>query len=349
MIIERSRIPIKQIITIGLLPSPIKVWWYRLKGAKIGPGVKIGPGSVVIAKDKLEIGANTTIGMFSVVEGDTISIGKRVKIRSFAMVDARDIVIGSDVIISETAIIHTLIPSAKSRIVIHDRAHIFPFTIIDPSREVEIGEESSVGYATYIFTHGAYKSKIDGYPVDFGEVHIGKRVWIPCRIFIMPSVTIGDDAVIGTGALVTRDIPAGVLAVGEPAKAIKTKDQYVPVYSSDEKYSMLVDILNEFCEYLQDFAHFQWSCDNSNTYPVWKLSDQNRYFELDLQHAANGNESKRLSVVLGDFPDHVHENWVESKKEWFSIETGSCSEHLSDFGEELREFFRRYGLYFARP
>jgi serine acetyltransferase len=42
----------------------------------------------------------------------------------------------------------------------------------------------------------------------------------------MPSVTIGDNCVIGAGAVVTRDIPPNSVAVGTPAKVIKTVDKY---------------------------------------------------------------------------------------------------------------------------
>lgn len=53
------------------------------------------------------------------------------------------------------------------------------------------------------------------------EIHIGKNVWIGARANILPGVTIGDNAVIGTGSVVTKDIPAHAVAVGNPARVIK--------------------------------------------------------------------------------------------------------------------------------
>ena len=60
--IPKQRIPVLKMLTVGLLPSPLKVWYYRMRGAKIGADVSIGPLSVVIAKQELEIGEGTHIG-----------------------------------------------------------------------------------------------------------------------------------------------------------------------------------------------------------------------------------------------------------------------------------------------
>ena len=52
-------------------------------------------------------------------------------------------------------------------------------------------------------------------------VVIGDNVWIGAGVSIMPGVTIGDDTVIGAGSVVTRDIPAGVVAVGTPCRVVR--------------------------------------------------------------------------------------------------------------------------------
>lgn len=53
-------------------------------------------------------------------------------------------------------------------------------------------------------------------------VTIGKNCWIGGSAIILPGVTIGDNCVIGAGSVVTKDIPANSVAVGNPAKIIKT-------------------------------------------------------------------------------------------------------------------------------
>ena len=52
-------------------------------------------------------------------------------------------------------------------------------------------------------------------------IRIGKRVWIGSNAVITKGVTIGDNSVIAAGAVVTKDIPANVVAGGVPAKVIK--------------------------------------------------------------------------------------------------------------------------------
>jgi maltose O-acetyltransferase len=52
-------------------------------------------------------------------------------------------------------------------------------------------------------------------------IAIGDNVWLGGGAIVLPGVTIGDDSVIGAGAVVTEDIPAGVVAVGNPARVIR--------------------------------------------------------------------------------------------------------------------------------
>ncbi|MFF0223404.1 sugar O-acetyltransferase [Streptomyces sp. NPDC004629] len=53
-------------------------------------------------------------------------------------------------------------------------------------------------------------------------IAIGNNVWLGGGVIVCPGVTIGDNSVIGAGAVVTKDIPADVVAVGNPARPIRT-------------------------------------------------------------------------------------------------------------------------------
>ncbi|MBO4877551.1 MAG: sugar O-acetyltransferase [Ruminococcus sp.] len=62
-------------------------------------------------------------------------------------------------------------------------------------------------------------------------INVGNDVWIGGNVCVMPGVTIGDGAVIGGGSVVTSDIPAGVLACGNPCKPVRniTEADKMPV------------------------------------------------------------------------------------------------------------------------
>lgn len=56
-------------------------------------------------------------------------------------------------------------------------------------------------------------------------VHIGKNVWLGGDVKILAGVTIGDGSVIGAGSVVTKDIPRGVVAAGNPCKVLRKIDE----------------------------------------------------------------------------------------------------------------------------
>ncbi len=53
------------------------------------------------------------------------------------------------------------------------------------------------------------------------DIHIGNNVWLACNVVVLGGVHIGDGAVIGAGSVVTRDIPAGCLAYGNPCRVAR--------------------------------------------------------------------------------------------------------------------------------
>jgi acetyltransferase-like isoleucine patch superfamily enzyme len=60
-------------------------------------------------------------------------------------------------------------------------------------------------------------------PLQKPAIRIGQGVWIAAQAFIGPGVTIGDNCVIAARAVVTKDVPSGMVAGGNPAKVIKPR------------------------------------------------------------------------------------------------------------------------------
>lgn len=67
------------------------------------------------------------------------------------------------------------------------------------------------------------------------EIRIGKNVWIGAGVTVLPGVTIGDNSVIGAGAVVTRDIPANVVAVGVPCRVMRAIGEHDLEYYDKDK------------------------------------------------------------------------------------------------------------------
>ncbi|MHA1747275.1 MAG: acyltransferase [Promethearchaeota archaeon] len=90
--------------------------------------------------------------------------------------------------------------------------------------QIFIGDNTSIGDRTVITAHANIPSNTrlrKLYPRKVMQTKIGKGVWIMPNVIIAPGVTIGDEAVIATGAVVTKDIPPRCLAAGVPAKVVK--------------------------------------------------------------------------------------------------------------------------------
>ncbi len=98
----------------------------------------------------------------------------------------------------------------------------FGLTLVDDTH-IYVGDGTMFGPNCVIATAG--------HPIDPGlrerqlqynvPVYIGKNCWLGAGVLVMPGVTIGDNTVIGAGSVVTKDIPANVIAVGNPCKVLR--------------------------------------------------------------------------------------------------------------------------------
>ena len=116
----------------------------------------------------------------------------------------------------------------------------YGLTILDVGK-VTIGDYAQIAPNVSIYTAGHPihpDSRNSGYEYGF-PIRIGNNVWIGGNTVILPGVTIGDNAVIGAGSVVTKDIPANAVAVGNPCKVIREiteKDR--DFYYKDRKFDV---------------------------------------------------------------------------------------------------------------
>ncbi len=98
----------------------------------------------------------------------------------------------------------------------------FNLTLADDTH-IYVGDYTMFGPNVTIATAGhpiLPELREKGYQYNM-PVRIGRRCWIGANAAILPGVTVGDDTVIGAGSVVTRDIPSGVVALGNPCRVLR--------------------------------------------------------------------------------------------------------------------------------
>ena len=86
---------------------------------------------------------------------------------------------------------------------------------------IDIGDNCLIGHQVVFATlnHDLDPAKRAG--MHPAPIKLGRNVWVGAHATILAGVTVGDDAVIAAGAVVTKDVPAGAVVGGVPAKIIK--------------------------------------------------------------------------------------------------------------------------------
>jgi len=169
---------------------------------ELGRDVKIGRDVTINVTEHLSIGDRSVINDDVIIEGRHIDIGRE------AWIDKGAYIGGGSCF------------DWQSELIVGDWLHMGKGSHINTARKVVIGDECGVGIGTKIFTHGAYLSAYEGFPVAFEAVSIGDRVWLP-HAWVNPGVHIGSDVVVAAMSLVNRDLPAGCLAGGIPIRLLK--------------------------------------------------------------------------------------------------------------------------------
>ena len=187
--------------------------------AKIGEGVAVGPycviqGDIVINDDvtledhvsvynNVKIGYGTTVRAGCRIGYDPFSFGINQKGESFRFPAYGSVQIGSFVEIYHNVSVARGVTNAT---VIEDWVRI--------GNHAHIGNSVTIGSGTTVCAQTDISS----------EVHIGSRCWIAQSAAIRQKLNIGDDTVIGMGAVVVADIPANVTVTGVPARISSTKE-----------------------------------------------------------------------------------------------------------------------------
>lgn len=108
---------------------------------------------------------------------------------------------------------------------VHFGEHVyanFNLTVVDDTH-IYVGDHTQLGPNVVLTTAGhpinpELREQAYQYNVP---IHIGRNCWLGAGVIVLPGVTIGDNTVIGAGSVVTKDIPSGVVAVGNPCRVLR--------------------------------------------------------------------------------------------------------------------------------
>ncbi|MCK5875081.1 MAG: acyltransferase [Alcanivoracaceae bacterium] len=133
----------------------------------------------------------------------------------------RDIVVGNGSQIAADCFLH-------GPIRIGEHVSINHGVSLDGGRAgIDIGDHSRIAARCtfYAFNHGMAADRlIREQPVSSKGIRIGRDVWIGANVGIVDGVSIGDGAVVGMGSVVTKDVPAGTVVAGNPARVLRPRD-----------------------------------------------------------------------------------------------------------------------------
>ncbi|HSH88949.1 MAG TPA: acyltransferase [Ramlibacter sp.] len=149
------------------------------------------------------LGAKTQVGVRCVIEQPwRLASGERVRIEHGAYIK---------------------LVGAQASVTLGDATFIGCGCELDISQALTIGSHVLIAPGCFITDHGhrhAAGVHIDAQGVDARPVRIGNDVWLGARVVVLPGVTIGDGAIVGAGAVVTRDVAPGAVVAGVPAVPI---------------------------------------------------------------------------------------------------------------------------------
>lgn len=208
--------PFARSVLLAALPTPAPVRWaYRA-----ADGVVSATRSV-LRRAVMFLWAEPVFRSRAVRVGRRLRLGASPRILGPVRVE-----IGDDVSISGP--MGVVSPrGANARLVIGDRAFVGHGTSFHVARSVEIGEGAGIGARCYVADNDTHPrdlaARLRGEPVPPEEIRpvvIGRNAWVGRESLVMKGVTIGEGAIIGAGSVVVSDVPAGCLAMGNPARVV---------------------------------------------------------------------------------------------------------------------------------
>jgi len=209
---------IKPLLRLARLPSLLlRRAWLRLRLGCFGDDTLVEAGARLQYPERIRLGSG-------------VRIASQVTLRANTAHDC-GITVGDRSMILESA----LIAANRGRIHIGKHAWIGPFCLVYGNGDITIGDNVLIAAHTSINTVSHHFERCD-IPINDQGIHcdpvsIEDDVWIGMNAVVLQGVTIGKGAIVGAGAVVTRDVPAWSIVMGVPARVVSQRNN-APVAAS---------------------------------------------------------------------------------------------------------------------
>ncbi len=98
---------------------------------------------------------------------------------------------------------------------------------IDNLADVALGSHVCLSQGVYLCT-GSHDHRSRGFDLVMRPIHVGDGTWIAARALLLPGCTVGANAIVGAGSVASGEIPAEVLAAGNPAAIVRAREPMTP-------------------------------------------------------------------------------------------------------------------------
>ena len=149
-----------------------------------------------------------------------MTMGKGVQIYRYTTIEhPHKVTLSDGVMLQENVLVNS---ELNGTLYLGRNVQINPHCKLDHSGDLYIGDDTLISANTTLYTHShGYDPRT--VPVA-RPLHVGKNVWIGSHVVVLDNVnTIGDGALIASGSVVTKDVPANAIVGGNPAKILKYK------------------------------------------------------------------------------------------------------------------------------
>lgn len=296
---------------------------FRSERIRIGENSRIGDNNDIQPYESFSMGCTSRIGSRADLRGRIVSFGDEVFITNGLRVGGGGL------------------HGPEARFIVGDRCTMHN-NYINVSKPVTIGNDVGFSEDTILITHGFWQSVLEGYSATFAPITIHDWVILGMRVIVLPGVEIGERTTVGAGAVVSRSLPANCVAVGVPARAIKT--DYPSPPSKQEQNAIMTRLLHAYATLLADKGYNVQNVTEMGDGIVLEVVKDEIQTNISYFHepqipkkAFGGVENVLLTFNAGTVPTNVSV---------MNLESLQITGQLTPLVQDLRDFLRRRGIRF---